>query len=136
MLKPSNSPLSLVSRRSRIVVAASWLAATLTVASAADAPAPGYQPSVKVSAPTRLDWTFAVANQSPKQVPKGWLEGYDSTKQTYELLVPRGYDKRKPQAVILFVSPGDKSTGCASWQAACQELGVILAGPPAAGHDG
>src|SRR5436305_6293082 len=102
---------------------------------AADAPRPGYQPSVKVSAETRLDWVFAVANQSPKQVPKGWIDGYDSAKQTYELFVPRGLDARKPAAAILFISPGDKAMGYASWQQACQELGVILAGPHAAGND-
>lgn len=102
---------------------------------AADPPRPGYQPSVKISAETRLDWIFAVANQSPKQAPKGWIDGYDSTKQTYELFVPRGLDARKPAAAILFISPGEKAMGYASWQQACQELGVILAGPHAAGND-
>jgi predicted esterase len=119
----------------RILVAVSWLVASLPVAAAADPPRPGYQPSVKVTAETRLDWVFAVANQSSKQPPKGWLDGYDSTKQTYELFVPRSFDARKPQAAILFISPGDKPMGYASWQQACQELGVILAGPHAAGND-
>src|SRR5205814_5197648 len=87
-------------------------------AAAADGPRPGYQPSVKVSAETRLDWIYAVANQSPKQAPKGWIEGYESTKQTYELFVPRGLDARKPAAAIVFISPGDKAMGYASWQQA------------------
>jgi pimeloyl-ACP methyl ester carboxylesterase len=105
------------------------------VSFAADPPRPGYQPSVKVSAETRLDWVFAVANQSPKQPPKAWLEGYDSTGQTYELFVPKGFDARKPQAVILFISPGERPMGYSVWQQACQELGVILAGPHGAGND-
>jgi predicted esterase len=117
-----------------LFVTASLLVATAT-AWAADAPRPGYQPNVKVSAATRLDWMFAVANQSPKEVPKGWIDGYDSTKQTYELFVPRSFDARKPQAAIVFISPGDKPMGHAAWQLACQELGVILAGPHGAGND-
>ena len=49
-------------------------AAITTRSQAADPPRPGYQPSVKVSAETRLDWIFAVANQSAKQAPKGWID--------------------------------------------------------------
>ncbi len=108
---------------------------TAKTAPAADPPRPGYQPSVKVSAETRLDWTFAVANQSLEAPPKGWVDDYDSKKQTYELFVPRGFDARKPQAAILFISPGERPMGHSVWQQACQELGVILAGPHAAGND-
>src|SRR5262245_26898641 len=121
-------------RRGALLLVAIW-ALTGRPLLAADTPRPGYQPGVKVSAETRLDWMFALANQSPKQAPKGWVDGYDSTRATYELFVPRGLDARKPSAAILFISPGDKAMGYASWQQACQELGVILAGPHAAGND-
>src|SRR4051794_36572330 len=121
-------------RRSDFVLVAVWALSARGLVGA-DTPRPGYQPSVKVSAETRLDWMFAPANQSPKQAPKGWIDGYDSTKTTYELFVPRGLEARKPAAAILFISPGDKAMGYASWQQACQELGVVLVGPNAAGND-
>ena len=35
----------------------------------------GLSPSVAVQAETRLDWMFALANQSPSKVPDGWLDG-------------------------------------------------------------
>lgn len=119
----------------RFLLTVSLLLSGMLTAAAADPPRPGYQASVKIAAPTRLDWTFALANQSLATPPKGWVDDYDSTKQTYELFVPKGFDARKPQAAILFISPGEKPMGHASWQQACQELGVILAGPHAAGND-
>ena len=48
----------------------------------------GYQKEVTVREATRLDWVFANSNQSVTNPPAEWLEGYDSTKQRYELFVP------------------------------------------------
>jgi hypothetical protein len=65
---------------------------------------PGYHAKVAVSAPTRLDWTFALSNRSLANPPADWLGDYDSTKQQYELFVPRR-EPKKHLPVILFISP-------------------------------
>lgn len=95
----------------------------------------GYQAEVAVTAPTRLDAIFPLANQSPAKPPDGWLDGYDSTKQTFELFVPKGYNAKKPAAVVLFVSPSAKAMGWPHWKEACEKHNVIFAGPHNAGND-
>lgn len=96
---------------------------------------PGYHKRVAVSAPTRLDFVFPLANQSPKSPPENWLGGdYDSTKQACELFVPADYTAKKKWPVILFVSPGDRAMGWRSLQELCTKRGVIFAGPHAAGN--
>lgn len=37
---------------------------------------PKHDPNAKVSAPTRIDWVFALSNQSPAEPPADWLKGY------------------------------------------------------------
>lgn len=88
----------------------------------------GLSPSVAVQAETRLDWMFALANQSPSKVPDGWLDGYDSTKQTYELFVPKKLASRKAAPLIVFAPPSPKSNVGRLWKDACEKHGVILAG--------
>ncbi|MEQ8790859.1 MAG: hypothetical protein RIC55_31645 [Pirellulaceae bacterium] len=95
----------------------------------------GYREKVAVSAPTRLDWVFALANQSPADPPQDWLKEYDSTKQTYELFVPEDYSPKRSWPVVIFVSPSAKARGFRSWKSACEKLGVIFAGPHGAGND-
>ena len=95
----------------------------------------GYEPQASVSAATRLDWVFALANQSPKQPPAGWLTNFDSTKQTYELFVPPKYNKRKAWPLILFISPGNNSSAFRNWQQVCQREGVFFAGPHKVGNN-
>lgn len=107
--------------------------AECTTANAAE-PTTGYQRSVKVTAATRLDMVFPLANQSPKSVPDKWLEGYDSTQQTYELFVPKNYTERKSWPVMLFVSPGDSAMGWGPLKDLCTKRGIIFAGPHAAGN--
>lgn len=88
----------------------------------------GLTPSVAVQAATRLDWMFALANQSPPKVPDAWLDGYDSTKQTYELFVPKELSSRKAAPLVIFVPPSPRSNVGRLWQDACEKHGVILAG--------
>ena len=95
----------------------------------------GYHAQVKVAAPTRLDWVFAVANQSPAEPPAQWLTGYESTEQKYELFVPENLDKRKPASVVLFISAGDGPAGWNQFQAVCRRAGVIFASPFGAGNN-
>lgn len=94
-----------------------------------------YREKVAVAAPTRLDWVFALANQSPATPPEGWFDDYDSTEQTYELFVPKDYTPARAWPVVLFVSPSDKASGFRPWRAACEKLGVIFAGPHGAGNN-
>ncbi len=114
-----------------------WRGAVLIVvllASAASAapPAPGYHKSAKVSGPTRLDWTFALANQSLADPPKEWLGDYDSAATTYELYVPA---KAKRPPAILFLSPSDEPSGWKAFEKLCKARGVVFAGPRGAGND-
>ena len=106
-----------------------------TTASAAE-PVQGYQAKVSVSAPTRLDWTFALSNRSLEKVPDGWLPGdYDSTKQSYEIFVPPRPDKKKLLPVVVFISPGDGPAGWKQFEKPCKQLGMIFVGVRGAGND-
>ena len=40
----------------------------------------GYHASVPVRAATRIDWVFALANQSPASPPESWTDSYNSMK--------------------------------------------------------
>ena len=88
----------------------------------------------KVTATTRLDWVFAVSNQSPVEVPPGLLENYDSTKQRFELYVPSGAASRGAAPLILFISPSQKATGLAQFRKLCDREGVVFASPHQAGN--
>jgi predicted esterase len=95
----------------------------------------GYQAKVKVGAATRLDWTFAVANQSVDPAPANWLGDYESSKQNYELFVPADYTPKKAYPVVLFIAPGNEPGGWKAWEPICKKEGVIFASPYAAGND-
>ena len=82
------------------------LLGTVLTPDAGAAPPPGYHAKVAVSAPTRLDWTFALSNQSLPAPPADWTPDYDATKQSYELFVPARKDPKAALPVVLFVSPG------------------------------
>lgn len=88
----------------------------------------------KVTAATRLDWVFAVSNQSPAEVPDGLLENYDSTKQRFELYVPAGAGSRAAAPLILFISPSQKATGLSQFRKLCDREGIVFASPHQAGN--
>ena len=100
-------------------------------------PLDGYHSEVNVTAPTRLDWVFALANQSPKDPPAEWLKDYDSTKQTYELYVPKtkAPQPKAPQPVVIFISPSNTAMGWKHWEHVCRLQGIIFAGPHQAGNN-
>ncbi|MBN8628862.1 MAG: hypothetical protein J0M17_25595 [Planctomycetes bacterium] len=102
---------------------------------AADQPLRGHQSRVCVGGPTRLDWVFALANQSPSQPPAEWLPGYDSTAQRYELYVPRTVNPTKPTGLILFISASDDPAGLAQWRNVCDAAGILFASPYGAGNN-
>jgi pimeloyl-ACP methyl ester carboxylesterase len=91
---------------------------------------------VFVSAATRLDWTFALANRSLAEPPADWLPGYESITQTYELYAPsRKGTAKKPLPLILFLSPGNEPMGWKHFETFCKQNDVLFAGPRLAGND-
>jgi predicted esterase len=121
-----------MTRATRFFLLLIVLSAAGTV-SAAEVPK-GYHPTVKVSAATRLDWVFAVANQSPKVPPASLLKDYDSTAQSYELYVPKSKTPQAGWPVVLFISPGGKSAGWGRWKSLCEKRGVVFIGVHGAGN--
>lgn len=112
----------------------------------------GYQKEVTVLAATRLDWVFANSNQSVTNPPAEWLEGYDSTKQRYEVFVPAAVkaaaSKTKIKVkgknvepadpglpLVLFISAGDQPAGWSQLQSVCQQRGIVFASPYGAGNN-
>ncbi len=124
---------SVMARHFSSVVCA--LLATLSMpACAADTPL-GHSPEVSVSAATRLDWVYALANQSPAEPPATLLNNYQSTQQAFELFVPEQYSPDKSWPVILFVSPDNRGTGFQAWRRVCSREQIIFASPHAAGNN-
>lgn len=108
------------------------LSVLLLIASAAAAADVGFQPEVKVGAPTRIDWEFAVAGfglDKPK-LPAD----FDSRQQRYQLFVPKDYDAKKTWPLLVFISPGDDPLGWRFWQKPCAELGMLFCAPYGAGN--
>ena len=96
----------------------------------------GYRKEVTVSGETRLDWTFALANQSRVDPPEEWLRGYDSTRQRYELFVPpKPRDRQHGHPVVLFISAGDAPAGWSQLEAVCKQQGILFASPYGAGNN-
>lgn len=96
----------------------------------------GYRKEVTVSEGTRLDWTFALSNQSRVDPPEEWLRGYDSTKQRYELFVPpKPKDRKHGHPVVLFISAGDAPAGWSQLEATCKQQGILFASPFDAGNN-
>jgi hypothetical protein len=121
-----------------MTIARTWPFAVLVLLPAALSAAPkdGYTPRVAVSEPTRIDWVFTAATQSPAKPPAKFLpENYDSTKQTYELFVPPRKDTKKPLPAVLFVSAGDDPQGWKTFEKPCKELGFVFIGVRGAGNN-
>jgi predicted esterase len=86
----------------------------------------------KVVGPTRLDWEFASRGFGPAaaKLPAG----YDSSKQRYQLFVPKDYHKDKAWPMVLFISAGGEPMGWKQWQKLCEEQGIFFASPFDAGN--
>lgn len=119
------------------VVTGAWLALVLAAGwrPAECAEPEGLQAEVKVAATTRLDWTFALANQSLASPPADWVPNYESTAQTYELYIPRGLAAEKPAGLVLFISPGNRGMGLQSFRKICDDQKLIFASPHSAGNE-
>jgi pimeloyl-ACP methyl ester carboxylesterase len=118
----------------RFLLAVSFVFTTALVSVAAP-PQPGYSSKVSVSAPTRMDWTFLVSNQSLATPPANLLpKDYDSRKQTYELFVPQRKDTKKPAPAIVFISAGDEPAGWNAFKKLCEDKGFVFIGVRGAGN--
>jgi pimeloyl-ACP methyl ester carboxylesterase len=86
----------------------------------------------RVSAPTRLDWEFAARGFGAEagKLPAG----FDSTKQRYQLYVPKSVQAKKAAPLVLFISAGDAPAGLTAWQKLCEREGILFASPYAAGN--
>ncbi len=87
----------------------------------------------RVAAPTRLDWAFAVRGFGPDaaKLPAG----FDSTKQRYQLFVPKNYQAKQAWPLVLFISAGEQPAGWPSWQKLCEREGIFFASPFGAGNN-
>jgi predicted esterase len=85
-----------------------------------------------VAAPTRLDWAFAVQGfgAGSDRLPAG----FDSTKQRYQLFVPKQYKPGQLWPLLLFISAGDQPAGWDAWKKVCEQEGVFFCSPYAAGN--
>jgi len=92
----------------------------------------GLQNSVKVTGPTRLDWEFVASGFKPAERALG---AYDSSKQQFQLYVPKTYDAKKTWPLIVFVSPGDAPMGWRYWQQVCTEQGILFCAAHGAGNN-
>src|SRR5689334_22260849 len=88
----------------------------------------GQVKDLKVGAETRMDWRFGAQGFGASANKP--LDGYDSTKQKYQLFVPA----KPARACVVFISPGDGPTGLSSWQAVCQKEGAYFCSPYQAGN--
>jgi poly(3-hydroxybutyrate) depolymerase len=108
-----------------------WCCAT----GAAAPPGPGFHGPVRVSAPTRLDWTFVLTNRSLARIPEGWLPDYDSKKQTYDISVPARRNTKMSLPLILYLSPGRDTGSGKAFARVAQARGFLYAAPLNAGND-
>jgi predicted esterase len=96
----------------------------------------GYHERVKVTASTRLDWTFVVSNQSLARIPDDFLPGYDPTEQEYALFVPPDYDPKNSYPVVVYLSPGpDGGSAWRNWEPTCKQAKAIFVAPHNAGNN-
>jgi len=119
--------------RYAFAIASFAIAATLA---AAAPPAAGYTANVPVGNATRIDWTFAVTNQSLAQPPADLLgKGYDSTAQSYELYLPVRKDPKAPIPAIVFISAGNDAAGWKAFEPVCTKQGIAFIGIRGAGNN-
>lgn len=111
------------------------LAAALAPAAARADLKPGFTANAPVTAPTRLDWTFAVSTRTVADPPPSLLDaGYDSTSQSFDLYLP----PRKgtaPIPAVVFVNAGNEPGAWKAFEPACTKLGVAYIAVRGAGNN-
>jgi dienelactone hydrolase len=61
--------------------------------------------------------------------------GYDSTKQRFQLYVPKQYKAGQAAPLVLFISAGDQPAGWDAWKKVCEAEGAFFCSPFAAGNN-
>lgn len=92
---------------------------------------------VRVANSTRLDWVFALANQSPERAPDQWIKGYESTEQRYDVFVPEPDTPANAERgfpLVVFISAGNNPAGWGAWEQVCRRHGIVFAAPRDAGN--
>jgi predicted esterase len=96
---------------------------------------PGLHGSVRVLAPTRLDWQFVVKPNEFEPSSPRLPRGYTSTNQAYLLFIPAEYNASRQWPLVLCVSPGDGPMGWPDFEPICRSQGVIFASPMNTGNE-
>jgi len=87
---------------------------------------PAQEPKeVQVSAPTRLDWQFAVRGfgADAARLPAG----FDSTGQRYQLFVPTTYQPNRAWPLVVFLSHSPQPAGWQAWKKVCVKEDMLEA---------
>jgi len=95
----------------------------------------GYHERVRVTADSRMDWTFVVSNQSLPVLSKEFATEHDSTKQEFALYVPPDYDPQRSYPVVVFIDAGPDGGGWKNWEPACTKAKAIYIAPHNAGNN-
>jgi predicted esterase len=94
---------------------------------------PGLNTRVRVLAPTRFDWEWAMPPGLLAITPKEVMVGYDPTQTTYQLFVPHNYRLARSSPLVLFLSTSASPEELSSWAAVCRKYDVLYASPHEAG---
>jgi pimeloyl-ACP methyl ester carboxylesterase len=95
----------------------------------------GYNPRVRVLAGSRLEPTFAAADDVLASTPRDALVGYQSRQQRYQLYIPTTYQHNQAHPLILFLSASSSPDEFTIFDALCRKYGVLFACPYNAGDD-
>lgn len=108
------------------------LAGALTAAEPAAPVKPGvrsrirFEGSTPQSSPAQFRLRLRAADAPP---------AYDLAREQFEILVPRGYKAGVPHGLFLWISPGDRPTLPAGWDAVLAEKKLIFIGALGAGNN-
>jgi dienelactone hydrolase len=86
----------------------------------------GNNPRVRVLAPPRLDWEFALSSATLAAAPREILL-HDSTTTTYHLWVPATYRHAVAHPLVLFISGKAVPDETLAWWPICRKYGALFA---------
>ena len=92
------------------------------------------QTKVRVTAPTTMDWSYAVSGESLAEAPEVLTPGYKPTAQRFDLYAPRPGTVARRLPVILFISFRAAPMGWDYVGPTCVREGVVYVGPHGAGN--
>jgi len=92
---------------------------------------------VRVTASTRLDWTFAATRRSLATPPVDLVgRNYNSREQSYQFYRPENpHTDQTELPLILYLSHKDQAEGWQHWKKVCKSNNICFAAPHNAGAD-